>query len=309
MDNKKIFEVIVVATMSAGKSTVINALIGQELLHSANEAATATIIRIHDKDHLKGFQGTAYGYQNEQLDIKENIDTATLNAWNADTMVKTIDLIGDMRAISNNRHAEIVIYDTPGPNNSQDDNHETLTMEVVNDGNYGLILYVLNATQLGTQDDRNLLESVQQTLKNDDHKKILFLLNKSDKLDEEKGESVQNAIANATKYLNNIGFDNPEIVPVSAYFALLAKKALHKQSLTRSEFADLSYNINDMDNRFIESAVVPMNVKNKLSKKMKNISNKRSFAIRGKYFSVASLKALNAKSGFGLVKIILQKYL
>ena len=47
---KDLFEVIVVATMSAGKSTVINALIGQELLHSANEATTATITRIHDKD-------------------------------------------------------------------------------------------------------------------------------------------------------------------------------------------------------------------------------------------------------------------
>ena len=47
---KLIFEVVVVATMSAGKSTVINALIGKELLHSANEATTATITRIHDND-------------------------------------------------------------------------------------------------------------------------------------------------------------------------------------------------------------------------------------------------------------------
>ncbi|MBF4103002.1 dynamin family protein [Gallibacterium anatis] len=42
--------------MSAGKSTVINALIGQELLHSANQATTATITSIHDKDGKHIFQ-------------------------------------------------------------------------------------------------------------------------------------------------------------------------------------------------------------------------------------------------------------
>ena len=61
MNKKNIFEVIVVAPMSAGKSTVINALIGKELLHSANEATTATITRIHDKDNLPFFSGCAYG--------------------------------------------------------------------------------------------------------------------------------------------------------------------------------------------------------------------------------------------------------
>ena len=33
----------VVATMSSGKSTLLNALIGEELLHTANEATTAKI--------------------------------------------------------------------------------------------------------------------------------------------------------------------------------------------------------------------------------------------------------------------------
>ena len=64
---KLIFEVVVVATMSAGKSTVINALIGKELLHSANEATTATITRIHDKDDLPFFSGNAYGYSQNLL--------------------------------------------------------------------------------------------------------------------------------------------------------------------------------------------------------------------------------------------------
>lgn len=45
MRNKKV-NVVYMATMSAGKTTCINAVLGTELLHSANEATTATITEI-----------------------------------------------------------------------------------------------------------------------------------------------------------------------------------------------------------------------------------------------------------------------
>ncbi|MBO1929813.1 dynamin family protein [Providencia rettgeri] len=42
------FDAYVVATMSSGKSTFINAILGQDLLPAANEATTATIAHIFD---------------------------------------------------------------------------------------------------------------------------------------------------------------------------------------------------------------------------------------------------------------------
>ncbi|MEY1174872.1 dynamin family protein, partial [Escherichia coli] len=42
------FNLYVVATMSSGKSTLINAMLGQDLLPAANEATTATIAQITD---------------------------------------------------------------------------------------------------------------------------------------------------------------------------------------------------------------------------------------------------------------------
>ena len=44
------FEVNVVATMSAGKSTLINALLRQKLMPAKQEACTATITEIKDND-------------------------------------------------------------------------------------------------------------------------------------------------------------------------------------------------------------------------------------------------------------------
>lgn len=50
------FEVNVVATMSSGKSTLINALLGRKLMPAKNEATTATIVKIKDVDGKKNFR-------------------------------------------------------------------------------------------------------------------------------------------------------------------------------------------------------------------------------------------------------------
>lgn len=233
MNKKNIFEVIVVAPMSAGKSTVINALIGKELLHSANEATTATITRIHDKDNLPFFSGCAYGYKSELLKESNQIDAQILKEWNANPSIKTIDLIGDIAAIRND-NAELVIYDTPGPNNSQDDSHKALTMEIIEDGNYGLVLFVLNSTNLGANDEYDLLQIVQTALKNSPNKKVAFLLNKKEKL-----ENPEDTIIRVKEKLINIGFEEPLIFPISAYSALLLHKKINQQELDEDEMIDL----------------------------------------------------------------------
>ena len=231
--HNNLFEIIVVATMSAGKSTVINALIGKELLHSANEATTATITRIHDKDGLPFFSGCAYGYKAELLEESHHINAQILKEWNANPCIKTIDLTGDITAIRNDK-AELVIYDTPGPNNSQDDNHRALTMEIIEDGNYGLVLFVLNGTNLGTNDEYDLLQIVKNSLSNSPNKKIVFLLNKKEKL-----ENLEDTIIRLKENLINIGFEEPLIFPISAYSALLLHKKINQQELDGDEIIDL----------------------------------------------------------------------
>ena len=55
-----IFEVSVIATMSSGKSTLINSLLHTELLPSENKACTATIARILDNDSMEGYEAECY---------------------------------------------------------------------------------------------------------------------------------------------------------------------------------------------------------------------------------------------------------
>ncbi len=233
------FEIVVLATMSAGKSTVLNALLGREVLHSANEATTATITRIINKDGIGSNSiAKAFDYQDNFIKQHLNVDEKILRDWNADPDIKTIELTYDV-AMLQNQYVNIVLYDTPGPNNSQDSNHASLTMQVIEDGNYGLILYVLNATQLGVEDDKLLLERIVKALGRDSHKEIVFLLNKIDNFDEEKGETLGRVVDRATLYLENIGFKNPTIICTIAQYAMLAQKAKSNQTLTRRQKNDL----------------------------------------------------------------------
>lgn len=306
---KNLFEVIVVATMSAGKSTVINALIGKELLHSANEATTATITRIHDKDDLPFFSGNAYGYKSELIAEAHNIDAQTLREWNADPKIKMIDLMGDIEALYNDE-AELVIYDTPGPNNSQDNNHEALTMEVVNDGGYGLILYVLNATQLGVNDDRSLLEKIKEALGKDPNKEILFLLNKADCLDEEKGERLDQVVIRTQKYLTEVGFNNPIIIPTAANYALVLQKMLNKEQLTRSERAELNTALDSLNTNLIVASTIETPKKLKILNNIKKTKTEGSVkTVNGNTITKQRLERALIKSGFGVVNYLLQKRL
>ena len=306
---KNLFEVIVVATMSAGKSTVINALIGKELLHSANEATTATITRIHDKDDLPFFSGNAYGYKSELIAEAHNIDAQILREWNANPKIKMIDLMGDIEALYNDE-AELVIYDTPGPNNSQDDNHEALTMEVINDGGYGLILYVLNATQLGVNDDRSLLEKIKEALGKDPNKEILFLLNKADCLDEEKGERLDQVVIRTKKYLTEVGFNNPIIIPTAANYALVLQKMLNKALLTRSERAELRIALDSLNTNLIVTSTIETEQKLKILNNIKKTKAEGKVkTANGNTITRQRLERALMKSGFGVVNYLLQKRL
>lgn len=56
-----------------------------------------------------------------------------MKAWNADPETKAITLKGDIRAIKENSNVRLVLTDTPGPNNSQDPEHQRTTLGFIQD--------------------------------------------------------------------------------------------------------------------------------------------------------------------------------
>lgn len=239
-------DVNVIATMSSGKSTLINSLIGEELLPAANEATTATITRILDNDNMTDFKAKRIGEDNQIL------ETATINSenkdllkeWNKNPETLEIHLEGNIAGVDQTLHSRLMLIDTPGPNNSQNKEHGLTTTRILTDEKMSVVLYVLNATQLGINDDFNLLQQVRKAMEQGGkqaHDRFMFVVNKIDAFDPEKGELVESALQKVRAYLvNQIGIKNPNIYPVSAMTALLIRKAQLNHRLTRAEKADLS---------------------------------------------------------------------
>jgi GTPase Era involved in 16S rRNA processing len=241
------FDAYVVATMSSGKSTFINAMLGQDLLPAANEATTATIAHISDdKNQGDAFYGERFDSNGNLIEHNDAVDLTTMKAWNADSETKTITLNGNIRAIKENNNVRLVLTDTPGPNNSQDTEHQRMTLGFIQDSKRNpLIIYVLNATQLGTNDDAQLLRLVADTMSKGGKQskdRFLFVVNKMDMFDPERGENIEEALERVKSYLEENGIHDPNLFPVSARMAYLLRK---QGELTRAERNDKT-NIADL---------------------------------------------------------------
>ncbi len=250
------FDVYVVATMSSGKSTLINAMLGCDVLPALNEATTASIASITDNKQFNRGQfsaechtkdGRVLAQQNFDFSKKESAtqSLATMSEWNADTNTQRIKLEGDIAGVTERETVRLVLTDTPGPNNSQNSDHGKTTMHKIRDDKRNpLILYVLNGTQPGTNDDKNLLEDIAKVMSEggkQSRDRFIFVINKADCFDPEKGETLDKVVQNAKNYLINNGIENPRVYPVSALLTgLLRKEALNPDLLTRSERGDLS---------------------------------------------------------------------
>ncbi|MCF5776801.1 hypothetical protein GIV40_06855 [Pseudomonas poae] len=270
------FDVLVLATMSAGKTSFINALIGQELLHTANEATTACVTRIEHRQGARRFSGACYCYNDTELASQPSPSVALLQDWNANVEVKRISLAGTFNVVPRPAPG-LVLHDTPGPNNSQDENHARLTLEAIRNVSFKALCYVLNASQLGTRDDRLLLEQLREELAAKPAQPIYFILNKVDLLDPEKGESIEGYVHNAQRYLRDIGFEQPIIIPTMASAALYARKALSAETLTRAQRSKLRQVLDDLDvNKcaLLNATVAPDLIKRRVGKALYNLERK-----------------------------------
>jgi len=120
------------------------------------------------------------------------------------------------------QNTALMLVDTPGPNNSQNQEHKNTTYRALNRDSQNLILYVLNGTQLSTNDDANLLRYVSEQIKaggKEARDRFLFVINKMDQFDPEN-ESIEKVMDAAKQYLAKYDIEDPQLFPCSAFAAL-----------------------------------------------------------------------------------------
>ena len=223
------FEVNVVATMSSGKSTLINALLGQQLMPAANEATTATIVKIVDTDK-KHFSAVAYDKSGNRVTEIENVTLEKMKQLNSDERVSTVELLGKIPFVKTTG-MKLVLVDTPGPNNSRDKRHEEMTYGMIANSDKSLVLYVMNGTQLGINDEKAFLDYIcQQMTKGgkQGRERFIFAVNKMDSYRPTAKHDgvgcIPRALDDAKKGLEKRGILNPNLFPVASLPALQVRE-------------------------------------------------------------------------------------
>lgn len=219
----QLFEVNVVATMSSGKSTLINALIDKKLMPVANMATTATIVRIIDTEQ-DNFSAKAYDKNGKVIREDSNIIYKTMKEWNSDESISSIDIYGRIPCVKS-AGMKLVLVDTPGPNNSRDPHHQQMTYRMLENSDKSLVLFVMNGTQLNVNDEKNFMDYVCDCMAKggkQSRERYIFAINKMDSFNPED-ESPEDALKQAKNVLEDNRILYPNIFPVSAQAALEAR--------------------------------------------------------------------------------------
>lgn len=210
-----LFEVNVVAPMSSGKSSLINAILGKKLMPMAQLATTATIVRIYASNQ-EYYSAIAYDKCDNKLFSDKNISYETMKQWNNNENISSIDIYGPVPCVDN-VGMRLVIVDTPGPNNARDERHKAMTYSMLQNSDKSLVLFVLNAAMNGTDDENACLNFVCECMKSggkQSRDRFIFALNKLDLYGED--DDVKTTIENTKNDLDNRDIKNPNIFPSAA---------------------------------------------------------------------------------------------
>lgn len=238
------FEVDVIATMSAGKSTLINSLLRKKLMPVKQEACTATITEIKDNDG-KDFTAEACDANGRVIESYPELTLEIMKNLNSNPSISKIRVEGDIPFVSS-EDVSLVLVDTPGPNNSRDPEHKAVTYRMLSESSKAVVLYILNATQIAVNDDYNLLSHVADSMRvggKQSRDRFIFVVNKLDEF--KKGEdSIDAAIIKVREYLKDNGIENANIYPVSALTALDIRTILTEDYGDEDEVYDAKGRVN-----------------------------------------------------------------
>lgn len=210
--------ILITGNMSAGKSTLINALVGKRVVKSSQEVCTANVAYIYGKPI-----GDRYIYK--------EISWKYLDAENRDEMQENgITSLGVAFRCFTPLKKGICLIDTPGVNCTLNKEHREIAQEALLNETYEKAIYVLNGNKLGTDEEIDHLKWISQNIPKE---KVIFVLNKLDSFGKE--DNIQESLQKVENDLRQLGFVQPRICPCSAYFAFLLKRKYYGDSLTEDE--------------------------------------------------------------------------
>lgn len=234
------FSVVVLGEFKHGKSTFVNALLGEDLLISDTLPETATIQAVMYSEEKKiqvlYHDGTK---QNGPL-TKEFLMQFSAKSQENASKIKYIK-IGYPTAIINEK---VVLIDTPGVSD-MNEQRVKVTYDFIPKAN--VVLFVLDATSPMKRSEK---EFIEEHLLKQGISKIIFVLNKIDLFDDEEEdveeylETVKGRIKEAFK--DNDQLSEIQLFPVSSYLAIKGIENNNEQMIKDSNILEVKQKIGEI---------------------------------------------------------------
>lgn len=219
--------IIVTANMSAGKSTLINALIGKSIARTSQEVCTGNVCYLYNKAYEDG----NIHLLTKDLNLKATSEDLIGYNWDGH-----ISIASHFEGIMSDL-PRLCIIDTPGVDAALYQDHSKYARNALLNDNYDTVIYVVSPTRLGTDAEKKHLQWVAKNLQKE---KIIFVINKLDSY-HDFADSIEESINEFKNDLQKIGFENPIICPISAYFAYLIKLKLTGQAFSDDEADEYAF--------------------------------------------------------------------
>ena len=209
--------ILIVGTMSAGKSTIINTLVGHRIAKVKSTACTSTLWYLYNRPIDDGvyYSDGVYIEKTQEVDLSQT-----------DKHLISIKFSGTLS------ESPLVLIDTPGLNYAYDETHRIITESAIKNGTYDSIICVINAPYIENVDEAFMINKVLSIPK----KKKIFILNQLDRFDPED-DSIEMIMKRFKASLKKRETD-ALVVPISAKMAWLLKKECF-ESLTPLEKVEL----------------------------------------------------------------------
>ena len=214
--------ITVVGEFSSGKSTFLNALIGQDLLPHAVRETTASVTYIKNvpTQHLLANKMEIRFVNKERpidtLDIANN--PYALRDY-VTTLSDTLDVVKEVESVTiyvpfKNTDEAIVLIDTPGLNGIAEGHYEK-TLQEIQQAHCSIFLFPIRGMSESNQQLFQLLTRYQQS--------FIFVLNFIDELKVHEGETPEGKVQEFKQDLLKYMDEEPTVFGISGLKALAAK--------------------------------------------------------------------------------------